>query len=281
MARDTGRWRGYRGPMCGRYASSSRPEDLVEEFEVVESHVAEPLAPDYNVAPTKQVYAVLERPDRTEESGEVVPGTRQLRTLKWGLVPSWAKDASMGSRMINARLETAAEKPAFRKAFRARRCLVPADGYYEWYTSSVLGKAGKPVKQPYFIRPADGSVLAMAGLFEIWRDRQAPADEPHPFLWTCTLLTTSANDDLGHIHERMPLMVTPDRYDAWLDPAHDDPESLRALLTPAAPGVLEAYPVSRAVSNVRNNGPHLLDPLPVEQGVPLDAGDQIPLLPEP
>lgn len=265
--------------MCGRYASSSRPEDLVEEFEVVENHVAEPLEPDYNVAPTKEVYAVLERPDRTGADGVVVAGTRQLRTLRWGLVPSWAKDRSIGSRMINARLETAHEKPAFRKAFRARRCLVPADGYYEWYTTEATGKGGKPVKQPYFVRPSDGSLLAMAGLFEIWRDPEAAAEDPHPFLWTCTLLTTTANDELGHIHERMPLMVTPDRYDAWLDPTHDDPDSLRSLLVPAAPGTLEAYPVSRAVSNVRNNGPHLLDPLPVEQGTPVEPGDQLPLLP--
>lgn len=266
--------------MCGRYASSSNPEDLVEEFEVVENLVAQPLAPDFNVAPTKEVYAVLERPDRVDSTGAEVPGARQLRTLRWGLVPSWAKDVTIGSRMINARLETADSKPAFRKAFRARRCLVPADGYYEWYTSRATNAKGKPVKQPYFIRPADGSVLAMAGLYEIWRDPAAPPDDPHPFVWTCTLLTTSATDDVGHIHERMPLMVTSERYDDWLDPTHDDPEAVRQLLTPAAPGALAAYPVSRAVSNVRNNGAHLIDPIPLEEGPAVRGEDQLALLPE-
>ncbi|MBE7323589.1 SOS response-associated peptidase [Nocardioides sp. Y6] len=252
--------------MCGRYASSRRPEDLVEEFEVVENRVPAPLAPDWNVAPTDPVYAVLERPARSTPEGEEAP-RRQLRTLTWGLVPSWAKDPSIGSRMINARAETAAEKPAFRKAFRARRCLVPADGYYEWYASSSLDAKGRPVKQPYFIRPRDGGVLAMAGLFEIWRDPDRPDDDPDCFRWTCTVLTTEAEDDLGHIHDRMPLMVEPERWDAWLDTTLTDADRVTALLTPASPGLLEAYPVSRAVGNVRNNGPELVEPLALE-GVP-------------
>ena len=267
--------------MCGRYASSSRPEDLVEEFEVVENRVGTVLEADYNVAPTKEVYAVLERPGRTGHDGQRYPQARQLRAVRWGLVPSWAKDPSIGNRMINARLETAGEKPAFRKAFRKRRCLLPADGYYEWYApepTSTKEAGGKARKQPYFIRPADGSVLAMAGLFEIWRDPTLPPDHPDPFRWTCTVLTTSAPDDLGRIHERMPLMVTPGRRDAWLDPTVDDPDRVHALLTPAAPGTLEAYPVSRAVNDVRNNGAHLLDPLPVEGGHDAGPGEQMTLM---
>lgn len=260
--------------MCGRYASSRRPEDLVEEFEVVDNRVPEPLAPDFNVAPTKEVYAVLERPARTEPDGQVVPATRQLRTLTWGLVPSWAKDPAIGSRMINARMETAAEKPAFRKAFRSRRCLLPADGYFEWYRTDGCDAKGRPVKQPYFIRPCDGGVLAMAGLFEIWRDPDRADDDPHRWRWTCTVLTTEAEDDLGHIHDRMPLMVERDRWDAWLDPSLDRVEEVTSLMVPAAPGLLEAYPVSRAVGNVRNNGPELVEPLPLED-LP-EPADQTP-----
>ena len=158
-------------------------------------------------------------------------------------MPFWAKDPKIGNRMINARMETVAEKPAYRRAFERRRAILPADGYFEWYPTEQLTKAGKPRKQPYFIRPADGGVLAMAGLYEIWRDPDKADDDPTRFLWTCTVLTTSAEDSLGHIHDRMPLMLAPERYDAWLDPrpptTRDD---LLALLVPAAPGRLEAYP---------------------------------------
>ncbi len=243
--------------MCGRYASSREPDDLVEEFEVVESRIEAPLAPDYNVAPTKEVYAVVERaPSRG--SGDDGGPQRQLRVLTWGLVPSWAKDPSIGTRMINARVETVAEKPAFRKAFATRRALLPADGYFEWYPSSQEDAKGKPVKQPFFIRPKDGGVLAMAGLYEIWRDPTRAEDDPHRFRWTCTVLTTQAEDELGHIHDRMPLMVERERWGAWLDPTTAGDTS---LLVPAAPGRLEAYAVPRLVSNVRNNGPELVEPL--------------------
>ena len=217
------------------------------------------LEPDYNVAPTKEVYAVVERPPDREKQE---PPQRQLRVLRWGLVPSWAKDAAIGNRMINARMETVAEKPAFRRAFASRRCLLPADGYFEWYPTDELTKAGKPKKQPFFIRPKDGGVLAMAGLYEIWRDPDKADDDPDRFRWTCTVLTTEAEDDLGHIHDRMPLMVPRERWADWLDPTKSGDDRL-ALLEPAAPGRLEAYPVSTAVGNVRNNGAHLLDPLPL------------------
>ena len=244
--------------MCGRYASSRRPEDLVEEFEVVADRTPAPLAADYNVAPTKEVYAVVERPP-AKDSPE--PPERQLRVLTWGLVPSWAKDPSIGNRMINARMETVADKPAYKRAFAVRRCLLPADGYFEWYPTSQTTKAGKPVKQPFFIRPADGGVLAMAGLYEIWRDPSRSEDDPERFRWTCTVLTTEAEDSLGHIHDRMPLMVERDRWSQWLDPRVGGELS---LLVPAAPGRLEAFPVSTAVGNVRNNGPELVEPLPLE-----------------
>ena len=251
--------------MCGRYASSRSPDDLVEEFEVVADRTPAPLAADYNVAPTKEVYAVVERPP-SRDSPE--PPERQLRVLTWGLVPSWAKDPSIGSRMINARMETVADKPAYKRAFAARRCLLPADGYFEWYPTSRTTKAGKPVKQPFFIRPADGGVLAMAGLYEIWRDPSRAEDDPERFRWTCTVITTDAEDSLGRIHDRMPLMVERDRWSQWLDPRVGGELS---LLVPAAPGRLEAYPVSTAVGNVRNNGPELVEPLPLDEVPPEDV----------
>jgi putative SOS response-associated peptidase YedK len=248
--------------MCGRYASARKREELLAEFRIERDRVSESLEPDYNVAPTKPVYAVLERAPREED-----PATgpeRQLRSLTWGLVPFWAKDPSIGNKMINARMETVHEKPAFRRAFTSRRCLLPADGYFEWYPTDQRTKAGRPLKQPFFIHPHDGGVLAMAGLYEIWRDPTRDEDDPARFRWTCTVLTTRAEDSVGHIHDRMPLLVEPARYDAWLDPAHGDVDDLKRLLVPAAPGRLEAYPVSTAVNNVRNNGPELLDPLASE-----------------
>ena len=250
--------------MCGRYASSRRPEDLVEEFKIDENQVKETPAPDYNVAPTKSVYAVLDRPAKEADREETRPAARQLRLLTWGLVPFWAKDPAIGNKMINARVETVTEKPAYRRAFAARRCLLPADGYYEWYTTSQKNKSGRPVKQPFFIHPADGGVLAMAGLYEIWRDPTRGDDDPDRFRWTCTVLTTSAEDNLGRIHDRMPMLVEPEKYAAWLDPELTDPDDLRSLLVPAAPGRLEAYPVSTQVNNVRNNGPDLVVPVDAE-----------------
>ncbi len=260
--------------MCGRYASSSRPEDLVEEFRVEQNDVSERLEPDYNVAPTKDVYAVLSRPPREDRSA---PPVRRLRVLRWGLVPSWAKDRSIGSRLINARVETAAQKPSFRRALAARRCILPADGYYEWYASDRLTKAGKPFKQPYFIRPVDAPVLAMAGLYELWRDPDKERDDPDAWLATCTILTTTAPDDLGRIHDRMPMLVPRDAYDGWLDPGRDVSGDLERLLIAAAPDSrvlsaeglgLEAVPVGTAVNNVRNNGPELVQPLAVEPSGP-------------
>ncbi len=244
--------------MCGRYAVSHSADELAEEFGVDRIEVRERLEPDWNVAPTKDVYAVLTRRRRSEpEAGP----ERRLTVLRWGLVPSWAKDPSMGNRLINARVETAHEKPAFRRAFTMRRCLLPADGFYEWY-GEVKGR-----KQPFFIRPRDGGVMAMAGLYEIWRDpKVADDDDPDAFQWTSVILTTTAEDDIGQIHDRAPMIVDPDDWAAWLDPRTDDVDSLRRLLVPAAPGLLEAYPVSTEVNKVDNNGPQLVEPLPPDDG---------------
>lgn len=246
--------------MCGRYAASRDKATLVEEFHVDQAPERE-LAADYNVAPTKEVYVVADRP-----AAEDRPQRRELGIARWGLVPSWAKDPAIGNRMINARVETLTEKPSYRRAVSKRRCLVPADGYYEWYTPTApdapRGTSGKPIKQPYFIHPADGAVLAMAGLFEFWRNKEVPEGDPGAWLWTTTIITTAATDDLGRIHDRMPMCVSPRDWSAWLDPTQTDGAAAVALLTPAAPGWLTADPVGTAVNNVRNNGPGLLDPLP-------------------
>jgi putative SOS response-associated peptidase YedK len=269
--------------MCGRYASSRSPEDIAEEFEVLDPRLERAIAPSWNVAPTDEVYAVMERVPRTDDdpdrTGDPV---RQLRALRWGLVPSWAKDEKIGSRMINARMETVAEKPAFRKAFASRRCIVPADGYFEWYETDRKGAKGLGskkgrVKQPFFITPEDGSILAMAGLYEIWRDRSVPEDAEGAFRWTCTVLTTEATDDLGRIHDRMPLLVGRDRRAQWLDPRHTVAD-LPAMLTPAQQAGLTAYPVSAAVGNVANNGPELVEPLPLEGDLPDEDDAQGTLL---
>lgn len=240
--------------MCGRYVLGRELDELVGEFGVEQVRVEEALAPDYNIAPTKPVYAVLERP--LEPEG---PPVRQLRVVRWGLVPSWAEDPSVGNRMVNARSETVATKPAYRRAFAARRCLLPADGYYEWAvldTDPDLPKS-KVRKQPYFVSRADGELLAMAGLYEWWRDTTRPEDDPDAWLWTCTVITTEAEPDIGLVHERMPLLVEPDRYDEWLDPAPLSPADLTDLLVPATPGQLATRPVSSAVNSVRNNSVEL------------------------
>ncbi|MDX6738880.1 SOS response-associated peptidase [Actinocorallia sp. A-T 12471] len=236
--------------MCGRYATARARQELLDEFRIeVDETVADDgrdlLQPDYNAAPTKDVPAVLVRPPHGSDTPE--QALRTLRMVRWGLVPSWAKDLSIGNRMINARVETLAEKPAFRRAFARRRCLLPADGYYEWYK----GENGK--KQPFFIRPDDGGVLPMAGLYELWK---SPEGE---WLFTCTVITAEAADELGHIHDRMPMTVTDP--DAWLDPALTDTSRAGALLVPAMTRNLEAYPVGKEVGNVRSTGPQLIKPL--------------------
>ncbi|WP_333773584.1 SOS response-associated peptidase [Streptomyces sp. IBSBF 3136] len=243
--------------MCGRYVSTRRPQDLAQLFRVAEWPSAEALAPSWNVAPTDDVWAVLERTPR--DGGGAATPLRELRPLRWGLVPSWAKEPKIGARMINARVETVHEKPAFRRAFARRRCLLPADGFYEWQPLKDP-VTGKPRKQPYFIHPEDGQVMALAGLYEYWRDPAVTQDDdPAAWLLTCTIITTEATDAAGRVHPRMPLALTEDHYEAWLDPTHQDPDELRSLLAQPADGHLDTRPVSTAVNNVRNNGPQLLD----------------------
>ncbi|MFF1547661.1 SOS response-associated peptidase [Streptomyces sp. NPDC058291] len=243
--------------MCGRYVATRRPEDLAPLFHVAHWPAAEALAPNWNVAPTDDVWAVLERTPRDGDGA--TPLVRELRPLRWGLVPSWAKETKIGARMINARVETVHEKPAFRRAFVKRRCLLPADGFYEWQPGRDPA-TGKTRKQPYFIHPEDEKVMALAGLYEYWRDPSVTHDhDPDAWLMTCTIITTEATDAAGRVHPRMPLALTEDHYEAWLDPAHQDPDELRALLSQPAGGHLDARPVSPAVNNVRNNGPQLLD----------------------
>ncbi len=251
--------------MCGRYAASRDKATLIEEFEVAKAPTRD-LAADYNVAPTKEVYSVVDR-ERSdgEDAAAEAEVERELAIVKWGLVPSWAKDPKIGSRMINARVETLTEKPSYRRAVSRRRCLLPADGYFEWYASpdpeSPRATGGKPKKQPFFIHPTDGSVLAMAGLYEFWRDPAMAEGDPAAWLWTVTVITTSAPDDLGRIHDRMPMCVQPSQWSEWLDPLQQDGAEAIGLLTPAAPGWLRADPVSTSVNNVRNNGPELLEPV--------------------
>lgn len=228
----------------------------------------ESLRPDYNVAPTKPVYAVLERPgspqpeapvgDAAGMAGDGAGGgraERELRVVRWGLVPFWAKDPKIGSRMINARAETVAEKPAFRRAFAKRRCLLPADGYYEWQLQPGAAK------QPVYISRSDGSSLAFAGLYELWRDPAVAEQDPDSWLWTATIITTSAPDEIGVIHDRMPMIIDQERWSDWLDPAVTDVADVRSLLVPAAVSGLRTYQVSPRVNSVRNNGPQLIEPL--------------------
>jgi putative SOS response-associated peptidase YedK len=183
---------------------------------------------------------------------------RELRVVRWGLVPFWAKDISIGSRLINARAETVASKPAFRHAFARHRCLLPADGFYEWEKS---GDPKSSRKQPYYIRREDGGVLAFAGLYELWRDKDRPDDDPDSWLWTATIITTRAEDEVGRIHDRMPMVIEPARWADWLDPAATSADALHGLMTPAASVHLTTYPVSTEVNSVRHNGPGLIEPM--------------------
>lgn len=226
--------------MCGRYASTRSDDDLSSLFDAV-VRLGDPPEPSYNVAPTDPVRIVLDRDD-----------DRQLRTVRWGLVPSWAKDKKIASRLINARSETVTEKPAFRKAAATRRCLIPADGYYEW-------EKREGAKVPHFLH-TDG-VLAMAGLYELWPDPALDDDDPNKWFWSTTVLTTTATDTLGHIHDRSPVVVPDDLWSAWLDPGLTDLAGVADLLQSIPEPHLTPYEVSTAVNSVRNNGPELVAPV--------------------
>jgi putative SOS response-associated peptidase YedK len=247
--------------MCGRYASIKAPADLADEFRAVDATDGATKV-DYNVAPTKQIITVVERHPRDEEGTPDPDSTeRTLRMLRWGLVPSWSKDPKAGARMINARSESAATKPAFRRALNSRRCLIPADGWFEW-------QRGPEHKQPYYTHYADGSSLAMAGLWEFWKPKDDPENEYPNGLVTAAVLTTDAVGPLTQVHDRMPLVLPRSAWDAWLDPdAGADDDRVAALLAPPSPelvAALELRPVSPRVNSVRNNGPELLEPLAAE-----------------
>ena len=219
--------------MCGRYSLTSPLESVREIFGFLESPN---LAPRYNIAPTQDV-AVVRRGD---------DALRHLAFLRWGLVPSWAKDISIGSRMINARAESVAEKPAFRRAFAARRCLIPANGFYEWRSES----GGK---QPYYITRKDGLPMAFAGLWESWR-----ASESAEHIESCTILTTEACEATRPIHHRMPVILEPTAFETWLAPTLGAP-GLLGLMSPST-AALVVKKVSRRVNKVANDDPHLLEP---------------------
>lgn len=268
--------------MCGRYAATANPDELIEAFEIdvdatgepARSILVNPQSPppgqaDFNMAPTKQAPVVLTRAPRETESEEsAAEPTRQLRLLTWGLVPSWSKDIKAGVRMINARSETVLTSRAYANAARARRCLVPAQGWYEWQVSPTATDAkGKPRKQPFFITGEEGSApIAFAGLYEFWRDRAIEdASDPQAWLTTFTIITTSADPGLDRIHDRQPLVLNPADWDTWLDPAMTDDADIADLLAYAEPGRFGAYPVSRAVSSNRSNGPQLIEPTPASE----------------
>jgi putative SOS response-associated peptidase YedK len=279
--------------MCGRYAATANPDELVEEFEVDQDRTDEPVrtvlknpqsppagAPDWNLAPSKLAPVVLSRVPREQATREQVTGkqaaqadskadpkgspagVRQLRLLSWGLVPSWAKDVKVGMRMINARAESVLEKGSFAKAAKSRRCLVPAQGWYEWQRSPVAVDAkGNPRKQPFFIHRADDDVVAFAGLYEFWRDRAvSDPDDPEAWLTSFTIVTTDAEPGLDRIHDRQPLVLEREDWSTWLDPTMTDLDEVGRLLAFHRPGRFEAYPVGVAVSSNRSNGPQLIEP---------------------
>jgi len=229
--------------MCGRFVSASPPDEVARYFRAQPPETV--LEPSYNVAPTSDVYVVL-------EDGSV----RRMEAFHWGLVPPWAPDPSIGNRMINARAETVATKSAFRNAFRRRRCIIPVDGFYEW-----AAVPGRRRKQPYYLHRPDGEPLALAGLWERWSDPDRPGGQ----LRSCTIITTSANDAVRRVHDRMPVILPPATWDRWLDPDEHDPDLLGRLLVPAPPSLLELYPVSTEVNDVRHKGSHLLDRVEVDE----------------
>ncbi|REJ71686.1 MAG: SOS response-associated peptidase [Planctomycetota bacterium] len=221
--------------MCGRFTLRASPLELAEVFELLREPVA---IPRFNIAPTQSVAVV-----RAGEAG------RELSQVRWGLIPSWAKDEKIGSRLINARGETVAEKPSFRSAFKRRRCLVPADGFYEWK------KLDDRSKQPYFIGMAGDEPFAFAGLWEHWTDPGGKEVE------SCTIITTEANELLAELHDRMPVILHEQDYDQWLDPQEAEKDRLLGLLVPYESSALRAYPVSRLVNSPRNDVAECVKPI--------------------
>lgn len=231
--------------MCGRYSLTTPLKALADLFDFAERPN---LAPRYNVAPTQSVAAVRLGQD----------GVRHLVQLRWGLIPAWAKEAGVGSPLINARAESLAEKPAFRAAFRQRRCLIPADGFYEW---QAMGE-GRAAKQPYRVTLADGGPFGFAGLWESWRDPRTGER-----VESCTIVTTEANERLRPIHHRMPVILPPESHAPWLDPAGGS-EAALALLRPYPAAGVVATAVSTRVNKVVNDDAGLLEPLEVTRAEP-------------
>lgn len=223
--------------MCGRFVQVEKPEFYAEHFGA-EFVRTETLRENYNVAPTSLVYAVADH-----------EGERTLTSFRWGLIPSWAKERKIGARTFNARSETAAEKPMFRSSFTKRRCIIPVDGFFEW-ERRVKGKL------PHYIFGADKKPLPVAGLWSIWNDPDT--DER---ILSCTILTGAPNGLLEKIHDRMPVIMPRDRWDAWLDPSLDDRETIKALLGVYPAELMAEYPVSTLVNKVQNNTADLLKPL--------------------
>ena len=246
--------------MCGRFVSSSPPDELAKYF-AVEQVAEQPLEPSFNVAPTRDIYVVF-------ESG----GVRRLDAFHWGLVPFWAKDPSVGNKMINARADSVRTKNTYKRAFSKRRCLIPADGFYEWQKVP-----GQKAKQPMYIRRTDGEPLAFAGLWELWRPKGTAEGDDSQLLRSCTIITGEPNEKMAAVHDRMPVMLPPSAWAAWLDPTNDDLETLGKLLVPAPSELITIQPVSTAVNNVRNDGPELIDPAEPMAGAELafevDASD--------
>jgi len=238
--------------MCGRFVSVSPPDEVARYFDAVPSPGE--LAPNWNVAPTDDAYVVL-----------VDDGARRMAVHHWGLVPFWAKDPSVGSRMINARAEGLADKGAFKRAFRERRCIVPVDGFYEWQAIP-----GQKAKQPYFIHRRDDQPLAFAGLWESWRGADRSRDDR---LRSATIITTAANDTMAPIHDRMPVVLPASDWDQWLDPDNTNLDLLGQLLVPAPSELLVLRRVGSEVGNVRNDGPHLIEAVAPPHDPSLPFGD--------
>ena len=224
--------------MCGRFARYSLSRELERHFNALPPPFA--LQPSYNIAPTQEIPVIVQIED-----------ARHIKKRHWGLVPFWAKDISIGSRLINARAETVAAKPAFKAALKDRRCLIPANGFYEW-----KGEAGR--KQPYYLFLPSGEPFAFAGLYEVWEDKMA-SSEAGPFK-SCTRITTDAGESVKDIHDRMPLILKPEAYDEWLDPAKRDPAEIEELMRSMCVKDLKYYPVSKLVNRVENNSKECMEP---------------------
>ncbi|MDR1999551.1 MAG: SOS response-associated peptidase [Frankiaceae bacterium] len=244
--------------MCGRFVAYAEREQLAQQFHATRQ-VGEPVPANFNTAPTQTIDAILERADNGAAA-------RQIRGVRWGLVPSWSRGIR-GAPLANARVETAASRPSFRSAWRMRRCILPAAGYIEWETVAAQGRI---VKQPWYIHPADDTTLAFAGLYELWPDPAKPVDDPARWLWSATILTAEATGPAGEIHDRTPLILPPERIDRWLAPNITDPDAVTDLVTGIALTPLLIRPVSTTVNNARNRGgPELIAPLPDETEKPL------------